>query len=214
MGYESHEFVEQDDALAARKKPADRLSVVRASLLDQRHIVPQARGDVVEIGIGAGANLALYKAGQISSLTGVDPKANTDAILTLSEQYEMNVEVLVQSIDAVALDDGVADCVVSTHTLCMVPDPEAALLEVWRLLKPGGKLLFCERGRHHRNEVARMQDLLAPMWSLMAHGCQINRNMFRLIERAGFYIDFLETGTEPFKPSVVGYLYSGIAVKI
>lgn len=214
MGYESHEFVEQGEALSVREAPADRLSVARASLLDQRHIVPQARGDVVEIGIGAGANLALYKPSQVTSLTGVDPKANVASIMALSEQFDLKADVLLQSMDAVTLGDEVADCVVSTHSLCMADDPEAVLLEVWRLLKPGGKLLFCERGRHHRNEVARMQDLLAPMWSLMAHGCRINRNMFRLIQRAGFYIDFLETGTEPFKPSVVGYLYSGIAVKV
>lgn len=215
MGYESHEFQNDADVIGAeeREPVLERLSVANLSVLDRRHIVPQASGEVLEIGISAGANLALYKPWQVTKVTGVDPRANVPAIQAMATRFGLPVTVLQQPVEAVILDDEVADCVVSTHTLCAAEDPEAVLLEVWRLLRPGGRLLFSERGRHPRGEIARMQDLFSPVWSRMSQGCQLNRNMFRLIERAGFNIEFIETGAEPFKPSMFGYVYSGVAIK-
>lgn len=215
MGYWSHQFKDNYEALDYNRvdEGLDRPVVAPLSVVRRRHIVPQAAGDVLEIGIGSGSNLSYYKPGQVKKVTGVDPRANVPAIQEKATRYGLPVTVLQQDVEAVILDDEVADCVVSTYTLCAVKDPEAVLLEVGRLLRPGGRLLFCERGRHPRGEIACMQDLFSPVWSCLSKGCRLNRNMFRLIERAGLRIDFLETGAEPFRPSVFGYVYTGSAIK-
>lgn len=216
MGYWSHQFSELDVSQDTSGLPngADGYSLAPLSVVGRRQIVPQAAGDVLEIGIGSGANLGLYKPGQVSRITGVDPRADLAAIQEKTERYGIPVTVMQRSIEAVGLEDAQFDCVVSTNTLCAVGAPDLVLDEIQRLLKPGGVLLFSERGRHPRGDIARMQDFFSPLWSRVASGCQLNRNMFRLIEQAGFKIEFLETGSEPFKPSVIGYVYAGCAIKV
>ena len=85
--------------------------------------------------------------------------------------------------------------------------------EVWRVLKPGGQLLFCEQGRHPSRHVAYVQDKITPFWRKFFFGRALNLNMFRLISGAGFKIDFFEMDRLPFKPTILGYHYAGIAVK-
>lgn len=186
----------------------------KVEVVDRRHIVPQASGDVLEIGIGDGQNLSHYKRLQVSSLIGVDPEADIRWLKRQSKRYDLPLQVIPKVFEFNDFRDEQFDCIVSTHTLSAVQDPLIVLSELRRILKPGGRLLFSERGRLPSAFAARLQDYISPLWQNMARGCRVNLNMFRLIERAGFHVDFLETGAEPFRPRLIGYLYTGIALKV
>ena len=84
------------------------------------------------------------------------------------------------------IEDASFDCVVVTYTLCSVPDPVTALKEMRRVLKTGGRFLFCEHGRAPDESVRRWQDRLTPYWKNIAGGCHLNRDIAALISEAGF----------------------------
>ncbi len=204
-------FNKRDDfVIPIRSSDQLKLNIQR---IDRRHIVPQAYGDVIEIGVHKGHNFPLYKTEQMSSLLGVDPLANEIVLSQLAHDLEFPVEVMSAQFEAINLPDEHFDCAVSTHTLCSARDPIAVLFEVYRILKPGGRFLFYEKGRHPNTFIAKCQDLISPFWQRLGQGCQLNRNIFRLIKQAGFHVDFLETGTEFLQPRLVSYIYSGVAIK-
>lgn len=182
-------------------------------LLDRRHIVPQAMGDVVEVGICEGQNLPYYKASEIKSFIGVDQNPKTDRIELAARDVPFAVEVLIEDVEALSLADESADCVVSTYTLSAVKNPTLAISEIRRILRPGGVLLFCEQGRHPREHFGRLQDKFSPLWQRLNRGVSINRNIFRLIAGSGFRLEFFETDRLPLKPMILGYHYAGIAIK-
>ena len=98
-----------------------------------------------------------------------------------------------------------------TYTLCTIPDPVEALREMRRVLKPGGRLLFCEHGLAPEEDVARWQNRLDRPWGLIAGGCHLNRDMPRILEAGGFVIDTLETGYERDTPRFMGHVFLGSA---
>lgn len=122
----------------------------------------------------------------------------------------MPVELLLASAEAVPLDDHSVDTVVTTWTLCTVPDPARAMAELRRVLRPGGALLFVEHGRAPEPGVARWQDRLDPLWGRIAGGCHLNRQIDALITAGGFRIDALEHTRLP-GPKTHTYLYEGRA---
>lgn len=209
---EKDKFFKKRDGFAIPNRSSDTLKL-NIQRIDRRHIVPQAYGDVIEIGIHKGNNFPLYNTTKMSSLLGFDPFANEVLLSQLAQNLEFPVEVMKETFEASNLPDEHFDCVVSTHTLCSARDPMAVLLEVYRILKPGGRFLFYEKGRHPNTFIAKCQDFISPLWQRFGQGCQLNRNIFRLIKRAGFHVDFLETGTEFLQPRLVGYIYSGVAIK-
>jgi len=83
-------------------------------------------------------------------------------------------------------DAGRFDCVVTTWTLCSIPDPLAALAEMRRVLKPSGQYVFIEHGRSERASTARWQDRLNPLWRRLADGCNMNRRIEEIVEQGGF----------------------------
>ena len=209
---EKDKFFNKRDGFAVSDRSSDQLKL-NVPRIDRRHIVPQAYGDVIEIGVHKGDNFPLYKTAQMSSLLGVDPLADEVLLSQRAQNLEFPVEVMRAPFEASNLPDEHFDCAVSTHTLCSARDPIAVLFEVYRILKPGGRLLFYEKGRHPNTFLAKCQDFITPLWQGLGQGCQLNRNIFRLIKRAGFHVDFLETGTEFLQPRLVGYIYSGVAIK-
>lgn len=152
-------------------------------------IVPLAKGDVLEIGIGSGLNLPHYDAANVTSVTGVDPDEH---IWRRSETRRRGAPFPVRRIglsgEDIPKDSNSADTVVVTYSLCTIPDPVAALKEMRRILKPGGEILFCEHGQAPDSKVSKWQSRIDPIWSKLAGGCHSGRNIPSLIEQAGLKI--------------------------
>jgi ubiquinone/menaquinone biosynthesis C-methylase UbiE len=189
-------------------------------VMQQKQMIPfrarigsAAAGRVLDVGVGSGLNLAFY-GDKTERVYGVDPSSE---LLRFAEKRARKaaipVELLLGSSEALALEDKSIDTVVLTFTLCTIGAPAAALAEIRRVLKPGGKLLFAEHGRAPEPSVARWQDRLTPVWKRVAGGCHLNRKPDELIRSAGFRVDTLETGYLK-GPRPMGFVYSGSASAI
>ncbi len=178
---------------------------------ERAQVVPAAEGRVLEIGIGAGHNLDHYRPGRVERIWGLDPSPTLLAWARRRlPQLAMPVELLEGSAEAIPLDDASVDTVVTTFTLCSVPDVRRALAEMRRVLRPGGRVLFLEHGAAPDPWVRRLQDRLNPAWRVVAGGCHLNRPMDRLFREAGFQLADLRA-EYGLGPRVVGFLYRGVA---
>jgi ubiquinone/menaquinone biosynthesis C-methylase UbiE len=188
--------------------------VEKAGLRDRRaRLLESARGNVLEIGAGTGANLQLYGP-NVEALTVTEPEAPMARRLAKHlRQQSRAAELLEASAEQLPLPDGQFDTVVSTLVLCTVPDPARALREVWRVLKPGGQLLFIEHVRSDEPKLAKWQDRLNGISRVIAHGCNCNRSTLDVIEQAGFTIGSLEKGVLAKAPPFVRPLIVGAAIK-
>jgi len=188
--------------LAMRNKEATRL---RAAL------IPQARGEVLEIGIGSGLNLPFYSSG-VKRVYGVEPSRELQRMARKrGVGQRVGVEFLSQSAEVpLPLPDESMDTVVMTWTLCSIPNAPEALAQMKRVLKPSGKLIFIEHGRAPDRGVAVWQDRLMPAWKRFAGGCHLNRKIDDLVVAAGFQITELTTFYLP-GPRPMTYTYQGLA---
>lgn len=172
--------------------------------------IADARGVVLEIGIGSGLNLPFYTKA-VTKLYGVDPSA---ALLAMARKKAAGlacpVELLHQGAGHIPLADESVDAAVITWTLCSIDEPESALREVRRVLKPGGLLAFVEHGLSPDAGVRRWQHRLTPIWRKVTGGCHLDRKMDDLIRSAGFTIATLQTGYIP-GPRPATYMYEGLA---
>jgi ubiquinone/menaquinone biosynthesis C-methylase UbiE len=176
----------------------------------RKRLIGFASGDVLEIGIGSGLNLPLYQ-NDVHSVIGLEPSVE---LLAMAEQQAKLATVPVELVNASAeelpLESGSIDTVVTTWTLCTIPNPHLALQEVRRVLRPGGTLLFVEHGRAPEVGVARWQDRLDYVWGCIAGGCHLNRQIDALITDAGFDITTMRHDRLP-GPRTHTYLYEGQA---
>ncbi len=176
----------------------------------RQRVIGAAEGRVLEIGIGSGLNLPLYGSG-VRSVIGLEPSPE---LLRMAcergRSAPTSVEFLEASAEAMPLDDKCVDTVVTTWTLCTIPNVARALTEICRVLKPGGALLFVEHGRAPEPGVARWQDRLDPLWSRVAGGCHLNRKIDDLITDSGLRIDAL-TNKRLLGPRTHAFLYEGRA---
>ena len=125
--------------------------------------IPQAEGEVLEVGIGSGLNLEFYTQ-RVSQVHGVDPSLELQR-MARKRSGRIDVEFLLQSVEnPLPLSSGSMDTVVLTWTLCSIPDPQKALLEIKRVLKSEGKFIFIEHGLAPVSGVAAWQDRLTPIW--------------------------------------------------
>jgi ubiquinone/menaquinone biosynthesis C-methylase UbiE len=170
------------------------------------------KGEVVEIGFGTGHNLPFMPA-DVTSLRAVEP-AGLGVRLAADRVAAAPFPVEVVGLDGqrLPLDDDSADCVLCTWSLCTIPDAVAAVREVRRVLRPGGRLHFVEHGVAPDAKVRAWQDRLNGFQQRIAGGCNLNRDIPSLIEAGGMRIASLETYYNMGEPRVVGYLYEGVAV--
>ena len=173
-------------------------------------VVPAARGRVLEMGIGSGLNLRFY-GGDVTAVVGVDPSPE---MLRLARPKAaaapFPVEFVNRPGEALPFDDAGFDSVVTTWTLCTIGEPLRALVEMRRVLKPDGELLFVEHGRSPDRGVEAWQDRLNPLWRRIGGGCNLNRRIDELVRAAGFRVARLETGYAK-GPRPMAYIYEGRA---
>ena len=173
-------------------------------------LIPRATGAVLEVGIGSGLNLPFYSSA-VTHVHGIDPSPE---LLSMArgkiENLSYTVELVCQSAEQLPLDSGSMDTVVTTWTLCSIPDPGMALREMKRVLRPGGILLFVEHGASPDPRVAAWQRRINPIWRRVAGGCNLNRKIDELIKTAGFNIAQLQTTYLP-GPRPMTYTYEGCA---
>ncbi len=174
-------------------------------------IVHIAEGDVLEIGFGSGLNLPYYDTGKVRRIFGLEPAAgmrrkaqpNVDA-------SGLDVEFIDLPGEEIPLESNSIDTVLVTFTLCSIDDALTALAGMRRVLKPGGKLLYCEHGAAPDENVRRWQDRLNPGWKRFSGGCNMNRDIPALIEGSGFRIT---TDERMYIPGlrILSYNYWGTA---
>jgi ubiquinone/menaquinone biosynthesis C-methylase UbiE len=172
--------------------------------------VPRARGIVLEIGIGSGLNVPFYT-GAVERLLGVDPSPE---LLSMAREHTAKApfpaDLLTRGAESLPLADDSVDTVVMTWSLCSMANPSAALVEMRRVLRPGGVFIFVEHGLAPDAGVQKWQNRLTPMWRRFAGGCHLNRPVAALIRDAGFAIHSLRTGYLP-GPKPMTFTYEGMA---
>jgi ubiquinone/menaquinone biosynthesis C-methylase UbiE len=185
---------------------------VRPVQRQRQKIVPLAQGRVLEIGIGTGLNLAHYDKSRIEQIVGLDPGLEMHPqARRRSRRAGIEVELVGLSAERIPYDDRTFDTVLVTYSLCTITDPAAALTEMRRVLKAGGLLIFCEHGLAPDLSVRRWQERLTPLWSKLAGGCHLDRDVPRLLRQAGFRSDDMRQMYLP-GPRALTYSYWGTAV--
>jgi ubiquinone/menaquinone biosynthesis C-methylase UbiE len=181
--------------------------LLRAALLQS------VGGEVLELGIGTGLNLLHYPAA-VTRLHAVDPGLPLPKKLA-ERSGRCSFPVQLEQVTAESLPhaDRVFDWVVSTWTLCTIPDPVQALREVGRVLKPTGAFLFLEHGRSTDRTTALWQDWLNPVQNLVGCGCNLNRPIDQLIGQAGLHIATLDRFRMESVPRIGGEMYRGLATR-
>jgi ubiquinone/menaquinone biosynthesis C-methylase UbiE len=168
-------------------------------------------GDVVEIGFGTGLN-APHLPASVVRVRAVEPSQKS---VELAEDRiaASSVPIEVAGLDGQRLpfDDASADAVLSTWTLCTIPDAVAALKEIRRVLRPGGALHFIEHGRSPDAGVRTWQDRLNGVQRRVACGCNMNRDIPALIAAGGLSVDRLETFYTKGSIKILGWTFEGTA---
>lgn len=182
-------------------------------VMSARHsVVPQCQGVVLEVGMGSGINLPLYTPEKVDFIWGLEPsegmRRKAQKNLAASD---LEVRWLDLPGEKIPLEDDSVDTVLLTFTLCTIPDWRSALAQMRRVLKPGGRLLFCEHGLADDPTVANWQNRITPLWKRLAGGCHLNRPIADLLQEGGFVIEQLERRYIDKTPRIAGYVYSGSA---
>jgi len=180
----------------------------------RQKVVPLVEGKVLEIGIGSGLNLPFYDKSKIDELWGLDPSEElSDMAKKVADSENIEVNFISSGAEEIPLPDKYFDSVLITYTMCTIPEVARANREIKRVLKTGGKLIFCEHGEAPDENIRKWQKRINPFWGKLAGGCNINRKIPSLIQNAGFEIVELEEMYLPKTPKIAGYNYWGYAVE-
>ena len=176
----------------------------RAGLAERRRsLLAGAQGRVLEIGAGTGLNLAHYPA-------GIEEVVLTEPEEPMARRLEARLRdrglawrVVRAQAESLPFEDSSFDTVVCTLVLCTVDDPQRALAEIRRVLRPGGRLLFLEHVRSEDPRLAQWQDRLHGLQYRFGHGCHCNRPTLAFVESSGLRVDAVERGRIPNAPPIV-----------
>ena len=178
----------------------------------RKKVVPLAEGDVLEVGIGSGLNLPFYDKSKINKLWGLDPSEELNKMAAdVANEEKMEVDFIISGAEEIPLPDNKVDTVILTYTMCTIPDVDLANEEIKRVLKPEGKLIFCEHGISPDESIYKWQKRINPIWKRIAGGCNLHRNIPEIIESSGFNIEEIDTMYLPSTPKFAGYNYWGFA---
>jgi ubiquinone/menaquinone biosynthesis C-methylase UbiE len=201
MGFYSDNVLPRIVDVSLRGRELDRLRARATAGLD---------GEILEVGFGSGRNVPHYPS-TVTRVRAVDP-ATVGRKLAAKRVAASPVPVEYVGLDGQALpaEDDTVDHVLTTWTLCTIPDVERALAEIRRVLRPGGAFHFLEHGRSPDPKIARWQDRVNPMQKRLFGGCHLNRPIERLLVDAGFEMTRLDNyylrGPKP-----LGYMFEGVA---
>jgi ubiquinone/menaquinone biosynthesis C-methylase UbiE len=185
----------------------------RAGLSDMRaSLLTGVRGRTLELGAGTGLNLRHYPARAITLVLTEPEEPMARRLERRVDDVRPGASVVRAAADLLPFPDGSIDTVVATLVLCTVPDLDAALREIQRVLSAEGTLLFLEHVRSDDPRVTRWQDRLQPVWAHVAHGCHCNRDTLAAMRSAGFTVD-LERGHMPRAPAFIRPLIIGRATR-
>ena len=180
----------------------------------RQQVVPGASGTVLEIGMGTGLNLPYYDELIVDKVIGLDPSvASFRKALERSATCRFPVEYLGLRGEEIPLPDESMDSIVLTYTLCSIAEPDKALAEMRRVLKPDGKLLFCEHGKSASERVYRWQRRVTPLWKRLVGGCHLDRDIPGLIGTSGFRVVEMDSGyiNESKLQRLAAFQYRGVA---
>lgn len=179
----------------------------------RREALAAAAGRTLEIGSGTGCNVPLYP-GAVEELILAEPDAHMQKALRrrIEEEKASVADVVQAPAERLPFEDSSFDCVTCTMVLCTVPEPMEALVEIARVLKPGGSFLFMEHVRSEDPKFARRQDRMERPWRFLADGCHCNRDSLATIEASPLDVESFWRGHMPAGPLFMRPLVSGRAV--
>lgn len=182
-------------------------------LAERKRWVPQATGEVLELGIGSGLNLAFYDPEKVRRVVGIDPSPEllAKARARVGEAH-VEVELVEAATEALPFADARFDSAVATYVLCSVADPARALAEVRRVLRPGAPLYFVEHGRSEDAKTRRWQTRVTPAWRAVSGNCHLDRDVAAMLRDAGFELTTLERGDDPDGGRLTKFTYQGVAI--
>ena len=181
----------------------------------RKKVVPNAEGIVLEVGIGSGLNLPFYDNSKVTQIWGLDPSEELSSMAKeTAKNLNLDVKFISSGAEDIPLPDNYFDTALVTYTMCTIPEVIRANIEIKRVLKNTGKLIFCEHGKAPDLNIAKWQSRIDPIWGKLAGGCHLNRDIPSLLEESGYKIIELDQMYLPSTPKVAGYNYWGFAVGI
>lgn len=178
----------------------------------RKKVVPLAEGKILEVGIGSGLNLPFYEKSKIEEIWGIDPSEELNVMAKkVAIEEGMNVNFITSSAEDIPFPNDYFDTVLITYTMCTIPSVLKANKEIRRVLKRSGKMIFCEHGVSPDENIKKWQKRLNFIWGKIAGGCNINRNIPKLIKSSGFKIVKMDEMYLPKTPRIAGYNYWGYA---
>ena len=180
----------------------------------RKKVVPLAIGDVVEIGVGPGLNLQYYNLDNVNKVIGIDPSDELNKIAKKNaKKVNLDIEFNLSSAESIDLPASSVDSVVCTFSLCSIPNPQKALKEIHRILKPGGKYYFCEHGISPDLSTRVFQNITNIFYPKLSGGCHANRDIPKLISESGLKILEKDTMYLPGSVKFLGFNYWGVAIR-
>lgn len=184
----------------------------RPIVRQRKKVAPLVEGVVLELGFGSGLNIPYLDASKITKLYALEPEAGMRALsVKAAKTAPFPIEVRPEFAETLPLPDASIDTLFVTYVLCTIPDPASALRATRRLLKPGGRVVFCEHGLAPDADVQKTQRGVEPMWKRFAGGCHLTRDVAGMLADGGYRIESSETMYLPKTPRFAGYNVWGVA---